>query len=229
MAEETKATDEPIADGSEPYAGWPEEVRAPENAEGGKKKRKKRRPDEGSGPLSINSLMDIVTIILVYLLKSYATSPIEVKDPAIQLPTSLSQETVEDAAVVMVTGPVTRALDGSGRTVAKPNTPTLVVNEHTLFGLEARASADGKSTTYRIPDNQKADAGGFVVNALKAELVKARETQEIAAEINDREFTGKVVILADKATPYRVLMDILVTCGQAGFGEFKFAIVKGAG
>jgi biopolymer transport protein ExbD len=64
---------------------------------------------------------------------------------------------------------------------------------------------------------------------MRADLVKAKETQEAAAEINDREFTGKVVILADRRTPYRVLMDILVTCGQSGFGEFKFVIVKESG
>ena len=59
---------------------------------GRKRKRKKRRALAQGQPLTLNSLMDIVTILLVYLLKSYATSPIEVKDPAVQVPTSTSKE-----------------------------------------------------------------------------------------------------------------------------------------
>ncbi len=202
---------------------------------GAAKKRKKKRVQPENNALSINSLMDIVTIILVYLLKSYSTSPIDVKDPAIELPISASMETIEDAAVVMVTGPIIKQLQpGSNCQVIAgktpqywcPNTPSLAVDGKALFQLESVAGADG-SQSWRIPDAQK--DGGFVISLMRADLVKAKKTQEAAAEINDRAFTGKVVILADRRTPYRVLMDILVTCGQSGFGEFKFVIVKESG
>lgn len=212
-----------IGDGSTPYAGWGDSV---EIKQEGKKRRKRTRALPEAGGLSINSLMDIVTILLVYLIKSYATSPIEVKDPSLNLPTSTTRENVEEAAVVMVTGPVTKTLDAAGNPVPKENTPTLIVDGTPLFPLTPIRGANNE-TSWRIPDNQK--TGGFVVNSLKASLEEARKTQEMAAELTDREFSGKVVILADKQTPYRVLMDLLVTCGQAGFGEFKFAVVKDEG
>ena len=202
---------------------------------GSGKKRKKKRAGPEKQALSINSLMDIVTIILVYLLKSYSTSPIEVKDPAIELPVSTAKETVEDAAVVMVTGPIIKQLQPAancqvipGKTPQYlcPNVPSIAVDGKALFQLEPMTGASGEQT-WKVPDAQK--TGGFVISAMKTDLMKAKEIQEAAAEINERDFTGKVVILADRRTPYRVLMDILVTCGQSGFGEFKFVIVKASG
>jgi biopolymer transport protein ExbD len=38
-----------------------------------------------------------------------------------------------------------------------------------------------------------------------------------------------VIILADKQTPYRVLTDVLVTCGESGFADFRFAVIRPEG
>ncbi len=223
------APESSIADGSAPYTGWPESVQA--TPTGGKKRRRKSRFELPEASLSINSLMDIVTIILVYLIKSFATSPIDVQDPSLEIPASSSLETVEEGAVVLVTGPVRKVYDeASGQTKYEANQPILAVDNQKLFPLVQDKAKDG-SVTWRVPADQKSGGSdGYVVNVLKDELVKAKERQEIlAAEINEPDFTGKVVILADKRTPYRVLMDVLVTCGQAGFGEFRFAILRSTG
>ena len=218
MAEPTHNS-ESIADGSAPYPGWGTE--APSTASR-RKKRKKRRELGQPAPLTLNSLMDIVTILLVYLLKSYATSTIVVKDPAIALPTSTSLENVEEATVVMITGPekVVPNPNNPAQTLIVPNTPHIVVDGVPVLALD--------EATYRVPEDAKdSSTGGFVINALRAKLQEAAEMQAATAEVSDTlGFSGKVVILADKRTPYRVLTDVLVTCGQAGFGEFRFAIVK---
>lgn len=208
----------PIADGSSPYGGWADNV---SDGKTRRKKRKKKRKFVQPPPLTLNSLMDIVTILLVYLLKSYATSPIEVKDPAISLPISASLENVEEATVVMITGPQ-KAIpnpNNPAQTIVVPNTPTIVVDGQTIIAL---------NEAYRVPDEAKdAASGGYVINGLRAKLKEAAEMQAMTAEVSDTlGFSGKVVIIADKRTPYRVLTEVLVTCGQAGFGEFRFAIVK---
>jgi biopolymer transport protein ExbD len=175
-------------------------------------------------PLSINSLMDIVTIILVYLLKSYSTSPIDVKDPAIELPISSSKETVEDATVVMVTGPLTKMPDPNnpGKAVIVDNVPAIVVDGKKIIELDPSA--------YRVRAADKdASSGGYVISQVRDELINRKKVQQETAALTERDFTGKVVILADRNTPFRVLTEILVTCGEAGFGEFKFAIVKQSG
>lgn len=211
-----------IADGSEPYAGWSTDNEQPPAP---KKRRRKKAVLESGAPLSINSLMDIVTILLVYLLKSYATSPIDVKDPAIELPISTSTERVEEATVVMITGPEKKApnpLDPANAIIVE-NVPTIAVDGTAVAQLDP--------ATYRVPNEMKdANTGGYVIKALREKLREAREMQEATADISEKGgFSGKIVILADKRTPYRVLTEVLVTCGEAGFGEFKFAIVKDEG
>jgi biopolymer transport protein ExbD len=216
-----------ISDGSTPYAGWGGSAQKPSFDEPSKPKRKKRRVTPETGALSINSLMDIVTIILVYLIKSFVTSPIEVKDPSIDLPISTSQDSIEEASVVMVTGPLMKYTDKQGRLQLKQNQPTMLIDGKPLLQLETVTGADGNAS-FRVPSAEKTppDPNGFVVNRLRVELEAARKVQEATASISEQDFAGKVIIIADRNTPYRVLMDILITCGQAGFGEFKFAIVK---
>jgi biopolymer transport protein ExbD len=210
---------ESLGDGSAPFAGWPADVG---DGQPQRKKRKKRRAAVAGSTLTLNSLMDIVTILLVYLLKSYATSPIEVKDPSVELPTSNSKENVEEATVVMITGPqrVVANPNNPSQTMVVPVTPTIVLDGASVLSLDPN--------TYRIPEDLKdPSTGGYVINALRQGLRQAKEMQALTAASADTVGeSGRVVIIADKNTPYRVLTDVLVTCGSAGFGEFKFAIVK---
>ncbi len=223
MAEPTTPeSSDPISDGSEPFEGWPANVN---DGSQRRQKRKKRRVPAAAGMLTLNSLMDIVTILLVYLLKSYATSPIDVKDAAVALPTSNSKENVEEATVVMITGPqrTVSSPNDPSQTIVVPNVPSIVVDGSPVLNLDP--------DTYRIPEDMKDPATrGYVILSLREKLREAKEMQALTAESAETiGASGKVVIIADKQTPYRVLTDVLVTCGDAGFGEFKFAIVKDEG
>jgi hypothetical protein len=151
----------------------------------------------------------------VYLLKTFTTSPIEVKEPTINLPASTSQEQPAEATVVMVTGPEARIVV-NGKTQVIPATPRLVVDGRPVVELDA--------ATYRVRDADKQN--GYIVLQLKEELRKAKERQKAVNDALGKEMDGKIIILADRRTPYRVLTDVLVTCGDAGFGEFRFAVIK---
>jgi biopolymer transport protein ExbD len=64
---------------------------------------------------------------------------------------------------------------------------------------------------------------GVVYDALKKEVDK----QKYIAQYNkDAPFTGRVNVVADKKIPYRTLMEILYTAGQAELGEYKFMVLK---
>jgi len=82
-----------VADGTGPYAGWPAEVRAKGNNPARKKSKRGKRHFPNTPPISITSLTDMVTMLLVYLLKTFATNPVEVKDPSIEIPHSVSSPT----------------------------------------------------------------------------------------------------------------------------------------
>ena len=165
---------------------------------------------------SLNSLMDVITIILVYLIKMFATNPLDVQDPSLHLPISSSLESPDETPVVMITGAKRREPNGSFAS----DTPTIVVDDSVITQLD--------TNTYRVSDKLKEK--NFIIVPLKRELQKIRKEQGVTASITGGDgFSGKITIVADGDTPYRVLSDVLVTCGVAGFDEFKFAIVKSDG
>ena len=177
-----------------------------------RRKKTARQVAETAVP-NLNSLMDIITIILVYFIKTFAASDLEVQDPSVHLPISSSIENVEETAVVMVTGAKRKEPDGG----YARDVPTIVVDGKVIARLDA--------STYRVTDSIKEK--GYIIRPLKKELMNIRRDQGATAAITGGEgFTGKITLVADEDTPYRVLSDVLVTCGQAGFGTFKFAIIK---
>ena len=230
--------DPSISDGSQPkYPGWSAAV-----ADSSAKKRKSsrgRRKHMHTPPLSITSLTDAVTLLLVYLLKTFATNPIEVKDSSIELPRSIcrpepgsgtrERETntsprdgcgeVYETVIVMITGPDRKATV-NGEPVVLENTPRIAVNSEPVVELDR--------ATYRVPDSAKDPASnGWVIAPLRDALRRAKELKEVSSlREEDKKFDGKVIILADKQTPYRVLSEVLVTCGESGFADFRFAVIK---
>jgi len=118
----------------------------------------------------------------------------------------------------MITGPQQK------RTVNGVITLSLVTPRIIVDGKPV-AELDGK--TYRVPDNIKDPAtGNFVIVPLREALKRAKEIKEVTAQVTGKKFDGKVIILADKQTPYRVLTDVLVTCGDSGFADFRFAVIR---
>jgi biopolymer transport protein ExbD len=208
-----------IGDGSGPYKGWPEELLRPQDE--GKKRRAKKQDSDKREPPALNSLMDVVTIILVYLIKSFATSPIDVADPATDLPMSTSMEKTEEAAVVLITGPVRKGFV-NGQKTQSANTPQIVVDDLPVLSLGPTAK---NNSPFAIPEAELERK--FVLKKLRTKLKEVKEAQEMTASITEEGgFNGKIVIIADKATPYSLLTQVLITCGEAGFGEYKFAIVR---
>lgn len=217
------------SDGTAPYQGWPTSVQAVTR----KRKAKGRRHFAGTPGISITSLTDMVTMLLVYLLKTFATNPVEVKDSSIEVPRSIclpdeKQRTdvppadgcgpIEEATIVMITGPQLKRVV-NGVQVSSVVTPRIVV--------DGKAVAELDDKTYRVPDSIKDPAtGNFVIVPLREALKRAKEFKEITAQMTGNKFDGKVIILADRQTPYRVLTDVLVTCGESGFADFRFAVIR---
>lgn len=169
---------------------------------------------------SLTSLMDIITIILVYLIKTMASSPINVQDPSVQLPISTSIESVEELVVVMITGAERRDTGPHGEKILVPDVPTIVVDDDVVLQLDQN---------FEVPAGELERQ--FVISKLKQRLVEVRKMQGMTAEVTEHGagFTGKVVFVVDKNVPYRTLSKALVSSAEAGYAEFKFAIVKSQG
>lgn len=186
----------------------------------GKRKRRGRRSLATVAMPSLTSLMDVITIILVYLIKTMGTSPITVQDPSVQLPISTSIESVEELVVVMITGSERRDTGPRGEKIVVADVPTISVDEDVILQL---------SQDFEVPATELERQ--FVITKLKQKLLEVRKMQNMTAEVTEQGegFNGKVVFVVDKNVPYRTLSKALVSSSEAGYAEFKFAIVKAQG
>ena len=184
-----------------------------------RKRRKRGGGIEQVAMPSLTSLMDVITIILVYLIKTMVSSPINVQSPSLELPHSTSEEGVQDSVVVMITGTERKERGPTGHEILVPEVPTISVDDDVIVHLNDR---------FDVP--QDSLERQFVIRPLKQKLLEARKMQGVTAELTEGEgFTGKIVFVVDKNVPYRTLSKALVSSAEAGFAEFKFAIVKRAG
>ena len=158
---------------------------------------KKRKTEEGG--LSITSLMDMMTIILVFLLKSYSVEDIQVKPSAdLRLPTSTSKKAPEVAVNVVV----------SKRTISVDGVKVIDVSD----GME-------------IAEEYK--RGTMITPLYDTLQEKADEAKAVAARNPSHPFKGRLLLQCDKDVPFSLLREVMYTAGQAQFGEFKFVVYKG--
>ncbi len=168
-------------------------------------RRARRKAREAAGEireLNIVAMMDMMTIILVFLLKSYQASAINVNMGAdLTIPQSTTQLHPQENITVTL----------SLKEVAVNDRKVVPV----LGGLiPASVKEGGRADAFYV---------GAVYDALKREVDK----QKYIAKFNkDAPFTGRINVVADKKIPYRTLMDVLYTAGQAELGEYKFMVLK---
>lgn len=152
------------------------------------------------GGLTVTSLMDILTIILVFLLKSYSASSVNVtQSKVLELPVSTAHLLPEEAVPVAITE--TNILVNQ-KSVAEVNNGD----------VDASVKRDG--------------AKSYFITPLFDALSKEADKQKRIAKANPtQQFKGLALIIADQRTPYHLLNEVLYTAGQAQFGSFKFVVV----
>ena len=172
------------------------------NAGGVVKKARKRRAVEEPGGLSMNSLMDIMTIILVFLLKSYSSDPVQLKAaPDLKPPFSTSELKPAQSTTVTIT------------------LNNILVDDSPVMKVES-----GK-----VPESDRS-SGGFLIDPLFEKLTDAVEHQKKVLKYRkDKEFSDIITVIADRHVPFELLSQVMYTAGQAQFAKFKFMVVKGSG
>ena len=188
---------------SEAAASTPERIRKEKEARAYRRARRKAREAAGEiKELNIVAMMDMMTIILVFLLKSYQASAINVNmSQELAIPQSTTQLHPQENITVTV----------SMKEVAVNDRQVLLVDGGVI---PAAAKEGARSDAFYV---------GVVYDALKKEVDK----QKYIAQYNrDAPFTGRVNVVADRKVPYRTLMEVLYTAGQAELGEYKFMVLK---
>jgi len=162
--------------------------------------RKKRKEREAAGEireLNITAMMDMMTIILVFLLKSYASSAI-----------SLTQS--ED-----VKPPISSTRAVPKDTVAVTITPRdILVGDRVVVQLE----------NGQVP---AAQLNGRLVRPLDQALRREVEKLKLIASRNpSAPFSHELSVIGDKRIPYDLLLTVLYTAGQAELENYRFVVLQ---
>jgi biopolymer transport protein ExbD len=184
-----------------------------------KERKKSRRGDEASMGLNITSLMDAITLVLVFLLVTITSDPLNVKqDDYMKLAISTAEYNPEDAIPI---------------TITKQN---ILMDNQAIVKVDCTASGqicqpeDYKEpgAYYSIDKSYKEDGSesSFLIEPLHKKLEEVVKQQKEEAKELEREFKPVATIICDKDIPFRLLAEIVHTTGMAGLSDLRFAIVK---
>ncbi len=165
--------------------------------------RKKRKEREAAGEikeLNITAMMDMMTILLVFLLKSFASSSAAMTaSEDVRPPVSSTRATPKDTVVVTVTP------------------KNILVGEKEVLRLSRG----------QIPPEA---LQGRVVTALDAQLKKEVEKLKYIAERNpSAPFNHELSVIGDKRVPYDLLLTVLYTAGQNELENYRFVVLQDEG
>jgi biopolymer transport protein ExbD len=178
--------------------------------------RKKRKRLKNQFELQLTAMMDVLVIILVFMLKSYATSTNNFNTvEGLKLPISASEDSPPDSLQVIVT----------------PESITFENEKIVEFVQTGDLGSDSASYNFK-----KADLGeaGRQILPLFGALEKAREKSELLrakssardAEGKPLPFDGIIAIQADKRVNYDTIRKIMYTAATAQFRTFRFLAMK---
>ncbi|MEQ1875144.1 MAG: biopolymer transporter ExbD [Bdellovibrionia bacterium] len=163
--------------------------------------RLRRRQTEGTFVLQITSMIDIFTIMVFFLLKSYSTSSVVNTGPSseVRLPSSVS----ESASV-----------ESLKLTVSKSG---IFVDDKKVIDLK-----DGTIAKESVESNDPQ-----FIRPLFEELDKQAEKSKGIAAVNETvKFDGKITVQADSELNYELLRKVMYTATLAGYNDLKLAAVK---
>jgi biopolymer transport protein ExbD len=168
-------------------------------------RRARRKARERAGEikeLNIVAMMDMMTILLVFLLKSYQASTLSVNmSEGMTIPVSSTQLAPQENISVTV------------------SMNEVAVNDRKVVAMQGGVIPP----SYKDGGRAEAFYVGSVFEALKKEVDK----QKYIAQYNkNAPFSGRLNVIADRKITYRTLMEVLYSAGQAELGEYKFMVMK---
>jgi len=150
--------------------------------------------------LNITPMMDMMTIILVFLLKTFSSSTSTITfDQNLQVPKSITQLKPKEAVSVTITKKIVLV---EGDAIAPINNGK----------VDPAVKRDGEN--------------GYFITPLVDVLEKHSRKEKKAAELTGQKFEAQLMIVADQTTPYRLLTEVLYSCGQAGYANYRLLVLK---
>ncbi len=164
--------------------------------------RKKRRDREAEGEireLNLVAMMDLMTVILVFLLKSFSSTTIAMSaSEDIRPPISTTRQTPKDTVAVTVTG------------------KSILVGERLVLSLQ----------NGQIPPEE---LNGRLVTKLDAALKREVEKLRYIEDRGGVAFARELSVIGDRKIPYDLLLTVLYTAGQNELENYRFVVIQAEG
>ena len=61
---------------------------------------------------------------------------------------------------------------------------------------------------------------------ISAILARIANKERRVAEMTGGKFDSELMVVADRTTPYRLLTEVLYSCGQAGYSNYRLVVLK---
>jgi biopolymer transport protein ExbD len=166
-------------------------------------RRKAHAPDINF--LNITAMLDMMTIILVFLLKSMSQSSASLpQNSDLTIPKSVLQsEASQEGLPVLI----------SKSKITVDDNDVCPVPANATLGIEAKYKRSGANDLYIVP----------LANALQAYRDKDKRVRT-ARGLDPS--SSEAIIIADKDTPYRLLVEVLFTLGQTEFAKFHLMVMQ---
>jgi biopolymer transport protein ExbD len=151
--------------------------------------------------LNITAMMDMMTILLVFMLISFSS----------------------ESANITQSDQLRLASSGTAKEVVESVSVTLTKS---AILVEGNAIADVHDGAIDASDKQSGDVNGLVITPLLNALVARAELDKKIADMKGEMFEGAATIIADKATPYRLLTEVMYTAGEAQYKKYRLIVLQ---
>lgn len=151
--------------------------------------------------LNITAMMDMMTILLVFMLISFTTQTSNVtqsKELSLAA-SSTAKEVVESVSVTITT---------------------------TAILVEGQPVVSVKGGAVDASDKESGDVNGLVITPLFAALQVRAKLDKILAQDKGVPFEGAATIIADRGTPYRLLTEVMYTAGSAEYRKYRLIVLQ---
>jgi biopolymer transport protein ExbD len=158
--------------------------------------------------LNITAMLDIMTIILVFLLKTLGESSSAIpQSDDLHLPTSIAKDDPHQEGVTLTISK-SQILVGDQKIIPLPGRES-----QAQTGVGAQHKRGGPNDLYIVPL-------GNVLQTARRTDVALRRAKGLDPS------TSEAIIIADRGTPYRLFIEVLFTLGQSEFGKYHLMVMQ---
>ncbi|MCH9688049.1 MAG: biopolymer transporter ExbD [Deltaproteobacteria bacterium] len=162
------------------------------------RKASRRGKAEEEGKLNITSLMDIVSIIVVYLLKSYGSDPVLIMPTSGQkIPMSKADSPIQEGVPVYI------------------SKRSITFNNKKIVQIDENGDIDPAALQNHLI--------GPLYDAMAEEAEKAKT---MAANQGKDEWAGRIILVGDQTLKFATLVDVMYTAGRAEYREYALCVIQ---